>query len=204
MVRAYLRGLLNDEAGARKELARAQSELQKHFTREEATLQLLGIHCALAAHFGRQHEADSLLSLVAASMGQPLAPDTLEYFSMAGITAFFRGDFDSAVVCFQHAQGPHPTFSDLLWLGRALVGKRQVRDALGYLERASAICDRDRASEPPFSVLIHSYLALAYDKSGRTQDAIKEYRTFLDIWKDADPGIKEVADAKARLAALSS
>jgi hypothetical protein len=32
--------------------------------------------------------------------------------------------------------------------------------------------------------------------------AIENHEKFLDIWKDADPGIAEVADAKNKVAGL--
>ena len=42
-----------------------------------------------------------------------------------------------------------------------------------------------------------------YEKKGRKGKAIKSYRKFLDLWKDADPFISEVEDAKLRLIALT-
>ena len=49
---------------------------------------------------------------------------------------------------------------------------------------------------------IHYLLGQAYEESGWTEMAIEQYEEFLDIWKDADPGLVEVEDAKERLARL--
>jgi tetratricopeptide (TPR) repeat protein len=45
-------------------------------------------------------------------------------------------------------------------------------------------------------------LGKIYEEQGRTAKTIEHYNKFLDLWKDADPGIVEVEDARKRLAGL--
>ncbi len=56
---------------------------------------------------------------------------------------------------------------------------------------------------PAVSVLGHYQLGKAYEASGWNDKAIEQYKTFLDIWKNADEGLESVEDAKARLARLT-
>ncbi len=48
----------------------------------------------------------------------------------------------------------------------------------------------------------HYGLAKLYEERGWPGKAIEHYEKFLDLWKDADPGIAEVEDAEKRLARL--
>jgi cytochrome c-type biogenesis protein CcmH/NrfG len=45
-------------------------------------------------------------------------------------------------------------------------------------------------------------LGQVYEKLGNNKQARAHYRKFLDLWKNADPGLPEVEDTKNRLASL--
>ena len=45
-------------------------------------------------------------------------------------------------------------------------------------------------------------LGKIYEEQGDTAKAIEHYQKFLDLWKDADPGMAEVEDARTRLPGL--
>jgi len=48
------------------------------------------------------------------------------------------------------------------------------------------------------------WLGKISEQEGKKVEAAGNYRKFLSLWKDADPGLPEVPDAKARLAAISN
>ena len=52
------------------------------------------------------------------------------------------------------------------------------------------------------SSLVNYSIAKIYEKIGDSEKAHEHYQKFLTLWKDADPGIAEVEDARKRLAGL--
>jgi len=49
-----------------------------------------------------------------------------------------------------------------------------------------------------------AYQAKVLEKKSQKAKAIEHYERFLELWKNADPGIAEVEDARKRLAGLQS
>jgi serine/threonine protein kinase/predicted Zn-dependent protease len=54
------------------------------------------------------------------------------------------------------------------------------------------------------NVKAHYWLGVAYEKLGEKEKAIKEYKIFLDTWKEADFDSPEIKDAKVRLEKLDT
>jgi tetratricopeptide (TPR) repeat protein len=88
-------------------------------------------------------------------------------------------------------------------LARAYRQKGDLDKAIDWYEKHIIIDPKttDRRLIPP---KYHYKLAVLYEEKGRKSKAIEQYEKFLDLYKDADPGIAEVEDARKRLAGLKS
>ncbi|MCK5454865.1 MAG: tetratricopeptide repeat protein, partial [Calditrichia bacterium] len=73
--------------------------------------------------------------------------------------------------------------------------------AIKEYERMS-LFDKEHLDRRLIPAKFHYRLAQLYEEKGQKQKAIDRYKYFLKVWKDADPDIPELIDAKKRLVAL--
>jgi len=127
-----------------------------------------------------------------------------KYWRVLGIVEYFGENLDSSIVYLKKGlwEGKIPIFDIRYFLAHVYLEAGQPEKAVELLEKALLRYDEHRALRAIWSAKAHYYLGMVYQELGRYPEAIQKYEEFLDIWKDADPGIPEVEDAKERLEKL--
>jgi tetratricopeptide (TPR) repeat protein len=86
-------------------------------------------------------------------------------------------------------------------LARAYAAEGDVDKAIAEYERIATFNPLDKSSFLIYPLFNHR-LARLYEQKGMKDKARARYERFLELWKDADPDIQEVGDARKRLAGL--
>jgi tetratricopeptide (TPR) repeat protein len=163
------------------------------------------VYANACASAGRIEEADSIVGLYETVL-DTLAESALEpYHEARGNIALLEGDYEAAIRHLLQADALSPdSFRERYRLAKAYLMTGQTNEAIAVLERALNRYNSERLFDTTNAVRGYFLLGTAYQRAGRTEEAIEQFETFLDIWKDADPELTEVSDARARIEALRS
>ena len=126
------------------------------------------------------------------------------YWLTIGLIELEKGNLEVSIINLKKATEANSSFSYHHWLANAYLQVGRLDEAVAEFEKLLTRYDSERVWSPIASVKTYYLLGLAYEKSGWNKKAIEKYEEFLNIWQNADPGIKEVEDAKERLSKLKS
>jgi serine/threonine protein kinase/Tfp pilus assembly protein PilF len=94
-----------------------------------------------------------------------------------------------------------PFYKDVL--ARAYVANGELDKAIAEYEKLTTF-DPQMKGRYLIHPVYHYRLAKLHQEKGWEGKAIEQYEKFLDIWKNADPGLPELEDARKKLADLKS
>lgn len=157
------------------------------------------------AECGHVEQAESILALHEPAIATFDNGMLMTYHSAKGIIAIRSGDSAGAIRHYETADSLVPNQYLLGYgLATAYLMADRAKDAVSLLEALLNRYDESRVSYPPKAVKGIYLLGTAYEAAGESDKAIAQYRKFLEIWKDADSELKEIADARRRLEQLGA
>jgi serine/threonine protein kinase/lipopolysaccharide biosynthesis regulator YciM len=131
------------------------------------------------------------------------------YFNLLGRMESNEGNFSEAIELLKKALSLNPFEIDVNQfhalviesLASAYFKKRDLDNAQVEYEKILSLTE-GRAAFGDIYAKSFYMLGKIFEQQGDTAKAIEHYEKFLDLWKDADPRIAEVDDARERLVGL--
>ena len=156
-----------------------------------------------------QQVADELRELIERGMNRKIIR---MHYNLVGMIELERENFSKSIEYFKKALSLVPSQYSALWDEHALLINplALAHRKSGDLEKAREHYERitnlttGRAWNGDIYAKSFYMLGKICQEKGWKGKAIEHYEKFLDLWKNADPGITEVEDAKERAAGLKS
>jgi serine/threonine protein kinase/Tfp pilus assembly protein PilF len=131
------------------------------------------------------------------------------YNALMGKMELEKGNFSSAIEFMEKALSaiPYGSLNKFAWfhevLAQAHYESGNIHRARDEYEKITRLTSGMLGNELVYAKSFYN-LGKVCEELGETAKAIDNYEKFLELWKDADPGLPEVDDAKSRLASLIS
>ena len=151
-----------------------------------------------------QEVADELLSLLEKEVNKKLMR---HYYRLVGMIESEKDNFSAAIKHLEKAlslvsKGPQDMPPDFIEpLGLAYFRKGDMDRAREEYEKITRIT-MGRLDQGDIYAKAFYMLGKICEQQGNTAKAVEHYEKFLTLWKDADPGLPEVDDARKRLVGL--
>ena len=158
-------------------------------------------YARLLAESKKFAEAEQAITVLKEEIGEDQT-QMHSYWWAVGIIELEKGNLEGSITNLEKAAKATPFIGYRFYLGKAYVKAGRLGEAVTEFEKLLSTYDINTVFNPIWVVKAHYLLGIAYEKSSWNAKAIEQYEEFLDIWKNADPGIPEVADAKERVMRL--
>jgi serine/threonine protein kinase/tetratricopeptide (TPR) repeat protein len=194
-------------------LEQYEKEMRAAVRAQEIWWQIQTLHMQGLAHLqmGRFDEAEKkageIRELIDNGMNHNLER---HYRHLLGMMRLQKGEYAAAVSLLKSAaeslyppESNFPMIHSLFWstLGEAYYHNGDWSDALAQFEKVIALTF-GRLADGDFYTRSFYWLGKIHQAQNQTVAAVKNYMRFLELWKDADPGLPEVEDARVQMAEL--
>jgi len=195
---------LGDGAGAQRMLDNAvgRTPLRSLPIMEAPYLEVVASYAAA----GRADRARAVLADWEAQRREhPTTNDTARGSRIRGRVALAAGDHGAAQSSFRVLEHVGCDVCEMAMLARSYDLAGATDSAMVIYERYLGTTNLDRIeTDAVFLPVVHKRLGELYESTGQREKALAHYRTFIELWKNADPELQpKVTDARQRVAALT-
>ncbi len=152
----------------------------------------------------RRRSADSVMGEIFDFYNNSELRQFERYSYFRGIVERIRGNYDSAIYYHEIAAEVFPRFAEYHELALSYFEGGRYDEAIPAFEKTIRQFGMDRIIHLPFGIVSHYYLGIAYKREGYKELALEQLQLFKEIWKDADPVVKQRYDADKELKELIS
>lgn len=156
----------------------------------------------LLCRAGKIDEARARFEAIEMDPARTPLEERCHYAFGRGIIAFETGDYDGACAAFDQAAAWGQDFYYKAMRARAYYLAGRMNESAAAFDSVVHAYSPYRLRAITLSSQVHYYAGLAYEATGQRQKARAEYEEFLDLYRNADPEIQIVDDARQRLEKL--